>query len=314
MQMIPVLIITHHPMPEFFEELPVLLAQFEKVIIVDNASAEKSIDRLKQVVAQNNKDNLIVFFNSQNLGIASALNQGFRWAMNQGYEFLFVLDQDSRITSNLIHELLSAYETHLHRERLAIISPSIVDELTGELAPVLCWKDPLLEKRLSQSEILEDVAVVITSGSLNILSAYQQIGPFREDFFIDYVDTEYCLRSHTNGYEIAVACKAVLYHRLGKQQKKQIGSLILRPTFHSPRRWYYIQRNRIIMYSLYFFRLPVWVVYDFFVGVYAFLKMLLYEDYKSKKILATFLGVIDGLTCRMGAISTNRLSQIEPPD
>lgn len=312
MRKVPVLIVTHHPEPVFFKELPALLAQFEHVYIVDNASAEETRQRLEQAAVQFESQRLTILFNPDNRGIASALNQGFRWALEQGYKYLVVLDQDSRPASNMTHELLRVYETHPHRERIAILAPRIVDGRTGEVASVLQWQGAFLRKEVPQDNRLEHVALVITSGSLNILSVYKHLGPFREDFFIDYVDTEYCLRAHANGFQITVACQADLYHRLGDQQQRQLAGLTLRPTFHSPRRWYYIHRNRIQTARNYFLRFPAWVVYDFFVGIYAILKMFLYETHKIQKGKAVFLGILDGLTRHMGPISARRLAQIEP--
>jgi rhamnosyltransferase len=308
----PALIVTHHPAHEFFAGLPILLAQFDRVLIVDNASAEETRLMLRQAAAQFEAQHLTILFNFENRGIASALNQGFRWALDQGYEHLFVLDQDSRPASNMTRELLQVYEAHPRRERIAIIAPRIVDELTGETAPVVRWHGFQLRKDVPRADVLENVALVITSGSLNNLSIYKKLGPFRDDFFIDYVDTEYCLRARANGFEIVLASQAVLYHRLGDQRMKHISKLTLRPTFHSPRRWYYMHRNRIRMAGMYFLRFPNWVIYDLFVGIYAFLKMLAYEDHKLQKIWAVFLGVFDGITNRMGPISARRTAQLEP--
>lgn len=312
MQKVPVLIVTHHPAPEFFEELPALLIQFDRVLVVDNASAEGTLHKLQQVAAQHEADELTILFNPENRGIAVALNQGFRWALEQGYEHLVVLDQDSRPASDMTRELLRVYEAHPLREQIAILAPRIVDERSGETAPVVRWHGIQLRKDVPHGELLENVALVITSGSLNNLLAYKHLGPFHEDFFIDYVDTEYCLRVRANGLKVAVASQAVLYHRLGDQQMKRINKLTLRPTFHSPRRWYYIHRNRTRTARSYFLRFPNWVFYDFLVGVYAFLKMLAYEDHKLQKVWAVFLGIFDGMTNRMGPISAQRLAQIEP--
>ena len=39
------------------------------------------------------------------------------------------------------------------------------------------------------------------------LKIYKQVGLFRDDFFIDYIDTEYCLRIRQQGFNIIVACE-----------------------------------------------------------------------------------------------------------
>lgn len=138
------------------------------------------------------------------------------------------------------------------------------------------------------------------------LGIYEQAGPFRDDFFIDYVDTEYCLRVKRRGFHIIVACNAHLQHKLGNQKKFKVGPLEMRPTFHSPVRWYYISRNRIPMIREYGLRFPHWLLYELVINGYGLLRMMLFEDQKWTKILALLFGALDGLTGRTGAIPDNR--------
>lgn len=305
MKKILALVITFNPSPQFHSVLDLLLAQLDQVLLIDNASSSEIRRRLARE-ADDKKTSLEVIFNDENIGIASALNQGFRWALAQGYEHVITFDQDSWPAPDMVVKLLQAHDAHLHREKIAIIAPQVQDGVTGEKIKYLRAGGLFMERISCKSDVLDNIALVITSGSLHTLSMYERIGAFRDDFFIDYVDTEYCLRARKKGCEIAVACQAVLHHRLGDQQKKQIGSLALRPTFHSPLRWYYINRNRIVMYGMYAFEFPAWVLHDAATGVYAFLKMLLYEDQKWSKILALALGCFDGLLRRMGPISAER--------
>lgn len=306
MKKTPGLVVTFDPSPDFFQNLNTLLEQFAVVFLIDNDSNRETRLRLEQEALQNSS-RLQVLFNDKNKGIAAALNQGFRWAIERGYDHIIAFDQDSLPASTMTSELLAIYRTHPARERIAILAPQIQDSVTGGRITYLRKRGRFSMRRVScQADLLDDVSLVITSGSLNNLAAYQQLGGFREDFFIDYVDTEYCLRAQASGYRIAVACNAILHHRLGDQQKKQIGSLTLRPTFHSPLRWYYIHRNRVAMYGLYALKFPYWAVYDLMVGGYAFLKMLLYEDRKLRKVLAVMMGIFDGLFRRMGPIAPSR--------
>ena len=302
MRISPGLVVTYNPTEEFFVNLHILLTQMSPLLVVDNGSNTEIRQQLEDKAKA--YSSLRLHFNESNLGIASALNYGFEWAISQGYGCLIVFDQDSLPTSGMTEELLAVYEAHPNRDRIAILSPQIQDALTGERITYLKKRSAFSMERVScQTDLLEDVALVVTSGSLNNLVAFQKIGRFRDDFFIDYVDTEYCLRAALHGYKIVVTCNAVLHHRLGSQQHKRIGSVILRPTFHSPLRWYYIHRNRIVMFGAYALLAPYWAIYDGIAGMYTFLKMLLYEDQKLRKTLAIFLGIFDGFFHRMGPIS-----------
>lgn len=301
MNEIPGLVITFEPPPTIVSRLHLLLGQLEPLFVVDNGSSPEIRRLLAREAAEN--PSLLVRFNDRNLGVASALNLGFQWAIERGHDRLIALDQDSLPAPGMIRELLTVYDLQPNRGGLAVVAPNVIDPGADVNALYLRPRGGIFFERVPcRRGVLDNVSIIITSGSLNNLAAYQKIGPFRDDFFIDYVDTEYCLRAIQHGYKIVVACNATLHHRLGDQEKRQIGSLTLRPTFHSPLRWYYINRNRIAMFGLYAFRAPYWAIYDFLVAVYAFLKMLLYEDQKLKKTLAVLLGIWDGLLHRMGPI------------
>ncbi len=308
------IIVTYNPSPEFFYNLNGLKTQFDQLIIIDNASNPETHDLFEQVV-QKNKGNIEIIFNKINFGIATALNQGFARSLEQGCDFVFVFDQDSRPAPGMITTIVDAFHSHPNREKIAIVAPVVDDPVTGKKLRYLQSHGCFLFERINCSgQVLEDVSVVITSGSLYNLTAYKKIGPFCDDFFIDYVDTEYCLRSKQHGYNIVVACKAHLYHRLGNQQKKHFGPLTMHPTFHSPLRWYYISRNRIPMFRLYALRFPYWLLYELIVNSYGLVRLLLFEDEKAGKLKALILGTMDGLHRRMGSISNSKKALITRND
>ena len=300
------LIITFNPSTDLFSNLSVFFNQLDHIIIVDNNSNLKTRLFLEQEIL-NRESSLTIIFNDINLGVATALNQGFQWGMDHGYDGIVTFDQDSIPSPKMIHELVRVYNSHPDHENIAIVAPQIENSHAGIRIRYLRTRGAFFfERVLCKDDILEGVSIVITSGSLNSLNAYRKIGVFRDDFFIDYVDTEYCLRAKQNNYGILVACHATLQHRLGNQQLKRLGPFTLHPTFHSPLRWYYINRNRIVMLRQYALRFPHWGVYDLLAGFYALLKVILFEDKKLRKLLAAILGIFDGFLQRMGPISSKR--------
>ena len=306
----PGLVITYNPAPEFFQNLGILCKQLDRVIVVDNGSMPDIHSLLEREALEQNTS-LVVLFNNSNLGVAAALNQGFRWAIEQGYKQIIAFDQDSLPAVGMVQELMEVYETHPDRENIAIVVPRVENPAAGIDTRFLKARGRYFFERAScTGNRIDDVSIVITSGSLNDLSVYKKIGPFWDDLFVDYVDTEYCLRALDRGYKIAVACKARLQHRLGNQQMNQFGPLTLRPTHHSPIRWYYISRNRVYVWRNYSFKFPHWALYDLIVANYALLKMLLLEEQKGSKILALFLGTYDGIRHRTGPIPVSRLALI----
>jgi rhamnosyltransferase len=80
----------------------------------------------------------------------------------------------------------------------------------------------------------------ISSGSLYRVAALQEIGGFREEYFIDFVDHECHLRLRRAGWSIWWDRESTLYHKLGKLQKMTKEGLWIE---HAPFRYYYMARN-----------------------------------------------------------------------
>jgi rhamnosyltransferase len=294
-------VITYHPSKDMIHRLKLLSSETHHILVVDNGSDVEETEPLK-IAAQASEVDLIM--NRQNRGIAAALNQGFQYAIELGYPWVLTLDQDSTPKPGMVNELLSVYHRHPHRQQLAILVPRLVDETIQLQARYLRRRWGMFFERIPcQDEWLDDATIVITSGALMRSDVFDELGGFREDFFIDYVDTEYCLRTLRKGYKIVVACRAHLDHRLGNRRRTQFGPLIFYPTFHSPERWFYLGRNRIPMIRAYGRRFPHWLLYDLVAGVYGLSRMLLFEDAKLKKLSAFLRGIYHGLQGRMGKMS-----------
>jgi rhamnosyltransferase len=66
----------------------------------------------------------------------------------------------------------------------------------------------------------------------------------RENYFIDYVDTEWCIRAEAMGYKNYVSSKAVMKHAIGDNILK---FKYFNVPVHSPFRRYYRVRNAFYM-------------------------------------------------------------------
>ena len=61
------------------------------------------------------------------------------------------------------------------------------------------------------------VLTPMTSGSLLDLSAYEAVGPFMDELFIDQVDNEFCLRLRAAGFSVLEAGEATLQSPSGRR-------------------------------------------------------------------------------------------------
>ncbi|MCG2784122.1 MAG: glycosyltransferase family 2 protein [Anaerolineae bacterium] len=306
------LIVVYNPPNNFLEHLEQLYKEFHQIILIVNGiSLDKQPAFHNQV--QRYEEMLSMSLNNKNLGIATALNQGFQWAIEHGYEYIITLDQDSIPAPGMVNALIQGLENHPNREKLAVLAPMIVEELLPRLSQYMRRKNKFVYEHVSsECGLLRNVTITITSGSLYNLEIWKKLGPFRDDFFIDYVDTEYNLRAIQHGYEISVQCEARLIHNLGKRQEKKLLGKTLYPTFHSPVRWYYISRNRIAMLKTYALKQPHWFFYEMITTVRTFIRAFSLEDQRILKFKAFLHGTYDGLLGKMGEIPPEIKQKLEP--
>jgi rhamnosyltransferase len=227
--------------------------------------------------------------NNANLGIASALNIGIRRART--HKWVLLLDQDSVIDDDMVHTLITVQTAFPDLDRLALIGSAFRVNDTEE-AP----HDPI-----SSDNTWEEAESVITSGSLVSLKAYDIIGPFREEFFIDYVDTEYCFRARAKGFRVIRTQKRIMVHSVGAITRHRV-LWFKKWTFnHGADRRYYIARNDTILLREYGSFAPgIWALKSFGRSVRLCKRITLYEEQKFQKILAVAQGWWHGVRGQMG--------------
>jgi rhamnosyltransferase len=278
-------IITFRPMPEHLQNVLKTRPQVEKLVVVDNGSSDAALAPFRE--AKDAADFHLIE-NGENLGIAAALNIGIKWAKVQGFEWVILFDQDSTVTDGLVATMLNAYETDPNRESIGTLVPIYIDRFSGNDMP------------LQQSKTGE-ILTVSTSSSLIPQAVFEKCGYFREDFVIDQIDYEFCLRIRAMGYRIVQCKDATLMHSLGERKEYSVGGKhLLASTHHNARRRYYIMRNRVVLFKLYWKKYPAYC-YDIFTLTWKdTIKIIAVEKDKGEKIKNTLKGIFDGLTGRMG--------------
>jgi rhamnosyltransferase len=158
---------------------------------------------------------------------------------------------------------------------------------------------------------MPDVSMVITSGSLVNTVDFGSLGGFDEGFFIDYVDTDFCLRCRAAGWRIAVSADARLEHHLGRRETRELAGMVFHPTNHPPLRHYYIARNRVAMIRRHGWREIHWLSFEgAATGLWLF-RVLAFERQKITKLRAMVLGTWDGLLGRFGECPPARRRSLE---
>jgi rhamnosyltransferase len=284
-------VVTYFPDDAVVANLRALQPQVARVVIVDNTGPHGSRSRLDVFRVEGE---VTVILNADNRGLAAALNQGLVLAAAEGADWIATFDQDSRAPDGYCAGLLAGFA--------ACPEPAHV----GMLAPI--YQDHSLGFRYSPAASLEGdarpvapVTVAITSGNLLRADAVRAVGGFREDFIIDCVDFEYCLRLRRGGWTIYEIRDVVLDHAQGNYTKRTLLGRQFSVNDYPPVRRYYQTRNRWVTYRLHASVAPGWILRDAWIYAKEMVKLGLFSRDRRAKLAAVATGAWHGLTGRLGA-------------
>lgn len=219
-------------------------AMMKRVFIVDNSSIDNS--RLATQIP-----NARYVANLENVGIAKALNQGCKMAMEEGFDWCMTMDQDSRWDREQLSIFVNKISDFMFKDSLYVsFAPDSDQPVILSYAALLKRKvlgHHYKEKRVSPKNMVEEAETVITSGNIIKLSVWQELGRFLEPLFIDEVDIEFCFRLRKTGYKLLRLREVHMHHTLGSSKR----TILPKITKHSGKRLYFIVRNRLIMMKLY---------------------------------------------------------------
>ncbi|WP_223908826.1 glycosyltransferase family 2 protein [Geobacter sp. AOG1] len=261
--------VLYHPTPEVVANIRSWAGQVDAIFVVDNSGGD--IPAVVSAIAALGK--VVLTRNRENEGIARALNIGAEKAGEEGYDILLTMDQDSSAAPDMVEKMLTCLGER-DSARVGIISPFHMTKSSGNPpSGVAC----------------QDVMTPMTSGCLLSLDAYREVGPFRDDLFIDFVDNEYCLRLRKQRFLVLRANDALLQHSVGDTHK--YGPFIA--TNHSPLRRYYKTRNRFLVNRLYRRDFPGHCLFDRVRLAKEIASIILFEGEKLAKLRMMWRGYRD---------------------
>lgn len=210
------------------------------LFVVDNASTDGSAD----FVAREYPEAVLVR-NEANLGFTEANNMGFRHAVDGGYDYAYLLNQDAWIFPSTLGSLLEAAD-----DKTAILSP---EQKAADGA-----YDKLFEKNvLSKINSIDgSVPRVMAAHWLVNLDILRKIGLFYPLFPIYGQDDNLCDRARYQGYKVRVVRGVSAIHDRSYREEP-LERIVYRNYFTStlvrladPSRSYFLELLRIIPFTI----------------------------------------------------------------
>jgi GT2 family glycosyltransferase len=207
-----------------------------KIYIIDNNSADKSIEKIKNKFPEIDINN-----SGSNLGWAGGNNFGIKLAKSRGYDYFYLINPDIRVEPETLSTLVDAIDT----ENVAAVG-SVVFSYSNhnwiEFAGSQLTTESGFSRQLSmkKSEFVfdgshTDVPELKGCSFLITKEGFDRLGYFDERYFLNYDETDWCFRAQSNGMRNVLSKNSICFH-IGAATFGGVSSPLYR---------YFIARNRI---------------------------------------------------------------------
>jgi N-acetylglucosaminyl-diphospho-decaprenol L-rhamnosyltransferase len=212
-----------------------LLAQLRplgshRIYVVDNASGDDSLPRLRHAGESDGWGDSVVFIASdRNGGYGYGINLALKRAQAEvgPFDFLYVLNSDATVDDGSLQRLLDFMDadpsvgiagSRIHgpdgpTQVSAFRFPSVLGELEQTLRLGVATR--LLDgHRIPMPEPASSCAVDWISGTSMLIRSkvFEQIGPFDEGFFLYFEETDFCRSARRAGFKVGYVVGAPVTH------------------------------------------------------------------------------------------------------
>lgn len=267
------------------------------ILVTDNASTDGSADRIEVLFPD-----VLLQRNQTNVGFAGGHNQAIKFAHQQGYELLWILNNDTKLDSGALTALVAALDGD---SSIGMVSPVIIDDdESGRVQFCGCSVDygafrfehfNAVEQAL-QSLAREPQAFCLWGTAILARTALlARLAGFDEALFAYYEDLDLSIRVVREGFVNRIVPAAVIRH-----------GGINDPDCRPPHYVYFNTRNRLLFWRKHvrsrdFIRL----VRTHLAGALIYASTWR-EKGSAEKENAALLAIWDGLACRGGPWDPSR--------
>ncbi len=185
------------------------------ILVFDNGSADKSPDRISGAHPR-----VLLVRSPDNIGFAAACNWGIRWALAQGCDLVWLLNNDTRVAPDCLRRLEDTLHQHpdvgvatgkifrSHPPDTLWYAGGKMDWHVATPIHVGSWeKDQAIFQREADTEFVSGCCMLVRA------TVFRNVGVFDEKYFAYFEDVDWCLRAHEKGIRMRFQPNAVLWHK-----------------------------------------------------------------------------------------------------
>lgn len=196
------------------------------IIFVDNNSHDDSVERFKKY--QKTHPKVILLENQQNLGFAGGVNTGIKYALENSFDYVGLLNPDAIADKNWCKNLVAELENHPEAglaTGLMLRRDGKTVDSSGDFYTTWGLPGPRNRDEPTSNAPRESGEVFGATGGGVVFrcNIFNDIGLFDEDFFMYYEDVDLSFRAQLAGWKARFTPKAIAYHKVGASSSKVPG-------------------------------------------------------------------------------------------
>jgi rhamnosyltransferase len=273
--------------------------QPDAIIIVDNASTDATLDRTFP-------EQVTVICHLTNLGTNGAVRTGFSYALEHGFDWIWIFDADSVPEPNALENLLAFFEQlpAPAQEQVCFLAcpPTAVSEEVKERRAIIFEESGIKYVTLKVGAAYSCCDCTFWSGSLYRIAAVEKIGLPSADYVLDVGELEYGYRARELGLKSYIVHSGMIRHDVGRRpgfapRIWRFGPIEFQLYEASPIRCYYSLRNWIYFWLYQFKPRRIGRVVRSIIRSFFFMMTFVIRPISHRRhLLACLRGIQDGLT------------------
>lgn len=251
------------------------------ILVVDNASTDGTQEFIKKEYPS-----LGLIELSENVGGAGGFYEGLKKAYEMGYEWVWILDDDTMAEPNTLEELLEAYDAFTSQMKPTILASKVVwNDGTVHPMNISNLKDDYELSMLAAEKLTLSIRSSSFVSMLVNRAMIEKYGLPHKKFFIWNDDFEYSARVLKNEFGVLVP-KSIVTHKT---------KIKYSPLESSGERYYYEVRNKYWVLKTDSLEKKEKII-TFFRMNRGILKYLKLNKFKAKSLKIVIKGTLDGIT------------------
>ena len=210
-----------------------------EIVVVDNGSNDDSIKKINEFrklknLKEKSANSLTIKLieNKENLGYAEGNNIGIKYALENGADYICLLNNDTRVSPSFLTELIRAAESdekigvvggkiyfekgyEFHKERY---KPADLGKVIWYAGGIIDWKNVYAKHRgvdeVDDGRYETETETEYVNGCLMLVKkeVFEKAGLLDKKYFAYFEETDFCQKALKSGYKLFYTSKSIIWH------------------------------------------------------------------------------------------------------